>query len=121
MAIVNAINPASKKVHHSIFMLKAKSCSHLYIAYQPTGTAIINANKTSCIKSLDSKVVIFTILAPKTFLMPISLTRCETENEIKPNNPIQAIKMVSNDMYWNNEFIFCSPVYKFEILSSKNL
>ncbi len=46
-AINIAINPGNKNIHHCIFILYAKSCSHLFIANHATGIAIMVAMATN--------------------------------------------------------------------------
>ena len=72
----NVSNAANIKIQPLIFTWYAKFCNQLCIAHQLTGEAIIVAIKTSRIKSFEIIMVISVIVAPNTFLIPISLTRC---------------------------------------------
>ncbi len=70
-----AANPARMNTSQPIFILYAKSCSHLFMKYQASGDAIMIAMTTSFKKSFDSKLRIFETVAPNTFRTPISFVR----------------------------------------------
>jgi hypothetical protein len=55
--------------------------------------------KSSFRKSFDNKPVILSIVAPKTFLIPISLMRCSATKVARPKIPKQEIKMAKMEMF----------------------
>ena len=71
-----AADPAITNTHQLIFIRYAKLCSHVFIAHQATGNAMSDAINTNFRKSFESIPVTCVMLAPNTFLMPISLVRC---------------------------------------------
>ena len=64
--------PDMTNTHHSIPTRYEYPWSHVFIAYQAMGVAMIIDIMTRMRKSFESKVVIFITEAPKTFLIPIS-------------------------------------------------
>src|SRR4051812_8635362 len=75
-AISSAIIAAITNIHQPILILYVKSSSHLRIAYQARGVATAMAIVTRIMKSLDNNPTISGMLAPSTFLIPISLVLC---------------------------------------------
>src|SRR5664280_1733626 len=75
-AIPRASNPAKANNHQLSSVLYAKFSSHLCMANQAMGVAMINAIAIQLTKLLFSIVNISDIMAPLIFLIPISLTRC---------------------------------------------
>ena len=63
---------------------------------------------TSNKNCFEINTTILLILAPKTFLIPISLTRCEIEKADKPNKPRHATKIAIKEKTVNIVFCFCS-------------
>src|SRR5690242_7959558 len=119
-AISNAAKPETTNTHHSILIRYAKSCSHVFITYHATGTAMIAEIKTSFKKSVDSIAVISDTLAPSTFLMPISFTFCRTVNVVNPNNPKQAMIKERIEKYKKNfENLFSAIYWSLSFLSIK--
>src|SRR5687767_6888940 len=75
--------------------LYGKPRSQRSIANQAIGIAIGNENSTSRVKSRDKSNTTLDADPPRTFLTPISFTRCSVVNVARPNNPRQAIRIVS--------------------------
>src|SRR5678815_2790723 len=96
--------PAVKNIHHGIDIRYAKSSNHLFIKYQETAKAGIAAKATSFRKSFESNATIVDVSAPKTFLMPISLSLCMIAKAERPNKPKQAMKMASEAKMISNVF-----------------
>lgn len=76
-----------------------------------TGQAIRLAMITHLVNSFDSIITILEVLAPKTFLIPISLIRCWVRNVESPNNPKQATKIAKPVKIFNIISICCSALY----------
>ena len=76
-AMIKEEMPAITNTHTLILILYAKSCSQLCMIHQVTGTAMMNAIKTSFKKSFDKIKSKFCTEAPITFRIPISLVRCK--------------------------------------------
>ena len=55
--------------------------------------------------SFDNEKTIPVILAPKTFLIPISFVFISATNDAKPNKPRQAIKMERSENIANNSSV----------------
>jgi len=68
--------------------------NHLFIRIQATGIAKIIENIIKVAESTANSFIIPVLLAPTTFLIPISFVLCITENAVSPNKPIHAIKIV---------------------------
>src|SRR5438045_3628051 len=83
-AMLKAAMAAIPKTHQLIATLYGKSCNHLLIANHATGKAISAAINTGFKKFSESIVVIFITLAPRIFLIPISLFLCSA---LKAANP----------------------------------
>src|SRR3954462_15729649 len=62
LTVINAMRtetaPAIINIHVLIFILYSKSCNHLFIKYQASGDAMINASTTSFKKSLLMRLII---------------------------------------------------------------
>ena len=93
-----AIIAAAKNIHQLILILYAKLCSHVFIAINDRGVAIIMAIHTSFTKSFEINAVIFATVAPNTLRMPISFVRCSAANAASPNKPRHdiAIAIIAN-------------------------
>src|SRR4051794_37158092 len=82
LTVINAMRtetaPAIINIHVLIFILYSKSCNHLFIKYQASGDAMINASTTSFKKSLLMRLIIPDTDAPNTLRIPISLVRFTT-------------------------------------------
>ena len=57
------------------------------------GAAMMLAKSVRRRKSPERSRMMRETDAPKTFRMPISLARCWVENDARPNNPRQAMRM----------------------------
>lgn len=90
-AISKAIPPASRNTHHWMFIRYAKSCNHLFMENHVSGNEISIAINTNFRNSIESIPVIAPGDAPKTFRIPISLTRILIMNAARPNSPKLAI------------------------------
>jgi len=73
-----------------------------------TGHAMILEIKTHAANSLESNNTTCPDVAPNTFRMPISFVRCSATNAAKPNRPIQAIKIATEEKITDTMFVFCS-------------
>ena len=113
---MNAINiaamPAITNAVQPIFILKAKSCNHLFTPHYANGAAIANEMQTRMIKSFVSKETILDTEAPRTFLTPISFTRCCAANVISPQRPRQEISIVSTENILKRLYNLASSLYK---------
>lgn len=94
-AITSAITPAKQKIHQLSSVLYAKLCNHLCIAYQAIGVAIRKAIKTHFKNLVFSIIIISAIVAPFTFLKPISLVRFSEKKAARPKRPMQAISIAT--------------------------
>src|SRR5665213_2100407 len=81
------------KTHHSIFILYAYSCSHLFINHHVIGVAMREAAITSLKKSFEIRLMIVETDAPNTLRIPISLVRLATASAESPSRPRHARKM----------------------------
>src|SRR5687768_51735 len=88
-AMTIAASPANRNIHHEISILYAKFCSHLYIIHHAIGEATSNAIDTNHKNSRDNKANTEAMLAPNTFLIPISFVRCSAVNIARPSSPRQ--------------------------------
>lgn len=75
-AIVSWITMVTAKIHQLRLILYAKFCSHLSIIIQEIGIANKNAIVIQEKKSRLIRFVISGIVAPLTFLIPISFFLC---------------------------------------------
>ena len=92
-AILKAMDAVITNTIQPIFVRYAKSCNHLFMANHAIGEAMTIAMSTSFRNSLDNNVTILEMLAPSTFLTPISLVRCSALKVARPNNPKQEIRI----------------------------
>src|SRR4030095_5973487 len=99
LTVNNAINkvhrPAMRNMVQLIFILYAKSSSHLFIHHHAIGKAMTAATNVSFKKSFDNKVTTFGTEAPKTLRTPISLILRSAMYALNPNKPRQAMKSES--------------------------
>src|SRR5688572_4420189 len=123
------VNSATNKVHRPamtntdqwIFILYAKSSSHLFMKYQATGNAMIEATRVSFRKSFDNNATTFGTEAPKTFRTPISFVLFSAINALRPNKPRQAMKIENAANMLNILPSLCSERYCASNASSKKL
>ena len=104
----------------SNFVLYAKLCNHLFIAYQAIGQAITFPIRTINKYCLRISLTTWLEEEPNTFRIPISLIRCSPMNNDSPNIPIHAMNTASRVL---REIIFpnlFSSEYKDSRTSSKN-
>ena len=92
-AMPKAIIPAKQNIHQFNSVLYAKDCSHLYIAYQATGVAIRKAIKTHFMNLVFNIIITSAMVAPFTFLIPISFVRFSEKKAASPNSPMHAINI----------------------------
>jgi hypothetical protein len=64
---------------------------------QVTGVAMIKAKRTHFTNSQFSNVIISVIVAPFTFLKPISFVRLSEKKAARTNKPIQAIRIAIDE------------------------
>jgi hypothetical protein len=112
-AIINERNPARTNIHQLIFIRYAKSRNQLCMTNHAIGEAITKAIITSLMKSLDNNKTILDTDAPNTFLMPISLVRCDVANNDNPNKPRHAMRIAkqaktANTFQKRRSLLYCS-------------
>jgi hypothetical protein len=90
-------DPARTNTYQCMTVLQAKSRSHRSITQYAIGEAIKIASTTSCNRSIDKRPMISGMLAPNTFLIPISFTRWSAAKVTSPNSPRQATKMARTE------------------------
>jgi hypothetical protein len=83
----------SKKIHALISIWYAKFSSHVLPAIHASGHANANASITRTTKSFESSKMMVRPVAPRIFRIPISLVRCTTEYEARPQSPRQEMNM----------------------------
>ncbi len=107
-AINKASTAATINIHQAISILYEKSCSQLCMAHHASGNATNEAINTSFKKSFESIATTLPTLAPSTLRILISLERCCVVYAARPNKPIQAIKMASEEKIVNIFCVACS-------------
>src|SRR5688572_23320854 len=91
------MNRAAKEeignIHQLIGCRYEKSCNHWSIAYQAIGKDNSDARTTSFMNPYDNIEVMERTLAPRTFRMPISFTRCSALNAASAKRPMLPINI----------------------------
>ena len=80
--------------------------------YQPIGAAIAVAIITRYKKPFEISIIMFEMVAPSTFLIPISFVRCTTANAVTANKPRQANIIASPENVVNTPAVRCSVRYR---------
>ena len=94
-ATTKVLRPAMMNTVQLIFILYAKSSSHLFIHHHAIGKAMTAAMSVSFKKSFDNNITTFGTEAPKTLRTPISLILRSAIYALSPNKPRQAMKRES--------------------------
>ncbi|MNN01590.1 hypothetical protein D3C81_1142140 [compost metagenome] len=110
-AIIIVRKPAPKNMVMGTVVLKANPSSQFEVKYNATGSAIILAIMIKSKNSLFSICIILKTVAPRTFLMPISLVFSCAVYVHSPRSPRQEISIAMMAKKLNNVPCFCSLIY----------
>jgi hypothetical protein len=110
---VSAITIIHATTNNPRFKFKwyAKLWSHIFVANQAIGLAMIDEIPTSVKYSFDNMKNIWLDFAPFTFLIPISFVLLTVINVDKPKIPRHEIIIVKNVIKTKTLFIICSKKY----------